>query len=38
MAYACIIENSKERNRFGEPEVDMSILLAYVDLIGIWYL
>ena len=38
MANACKIENSKGRNHFGGPEVDVSILLAYVDLVGIWYL
>jgi hypothetical protein len=38
MANTCIIENSKRRNHSGGPEVDVSVLLAYVDLIAIWYL
>jgi len=38
MANARKIENSKARNHFGGPEVDVSIILACVDLVGIWYL
>jgi hypothetical protein len=38
MANARKIENSKGRHHFVGPEFNVSILLAYVDLIGIWYL